>query len=182
MTGLKKHWKRWAQITLLAVLALDAALLVVRWRLAVAASQERLRTTAEGLRAETARLHVNLDEAAAIRRRLPQIARDCDRFFSEQLLDIKTGYGSLVADLGGIASQAGLQASGIRFQQKEIKDRGVTEVEASATVEGDYPGLIRFVNGLERSKNFYLLDSLALVSYAPGHIKLNVRLRTYFRT
>ena len=179
---LTKHWKRAVQIALLVVVALDAGLLLFRWHLETSASQQQLRTTADTLRLETAKLKANLNEAIATRKRLPEIARDCDSFFSDDLLDVKSGYASLVGDLGEIASKAGLQSSGVHFQQEEVKDRGVVRVEANATVEGDYPALIRFVNGLERSKDFYLLDSLSLVSNAPGRIKLNVKLRTYFRS
>ena len=53
----------------------------------------------------------------------------------------------------------------------------------SATVEGAYPGLVKFINGLERSQNFYLLDSLALASGMGGTgVRLNLQLRTYFRS
>src|SRR5215469_10686019 len=77
---LKKHWKRTVQVALLVVLALDAGLLAFRWHLSTAASQQQLRTAADTLRLEIAKLKENLDQAAAIRKRLPQITQDCDGF------------------------------------------------------------------------------------------------------
>jgi hypothetical protein len=41
---------------------------------------------------------------------------------------------------------------------------------------------VRFINGLERSKNFYVLDGLSLAAGSGGNLRLNLRLRTYFRT
>lgn len=177
-----EQWKRWVRGALIAVAALDLILLVVRVRLHVAASQAQLTSRVELLRAEKKRVEANLDEAETIRRKLPQIERDCDRFLTADLLGSSTGYSDVVADLGAVAKRSGLRASGIRFQQKDLPKRGVSEVGVTTVVEGDYPSLVRFINGLERSKNFYLLDSLALASGpGTGNIRLNVSLRTYFR-
>jgi hypothetical protein len=180
--GIAKQWKLWVRAAILVVFVLDGGLLVVRWRMAVTSSREQLQHRVLLLKLETARLRANLDQAAQIRARMPQIGTDCDRFYDGQLLGMKNGYPTLIGDLGKIANDAGLHASGVRFSQKDVAAHGVTEIEAEAVIEGDYPGLVRFINGLEQSKNFYLLDSLSLASSAPGRIKLNVRLRTYFRS
>jgi hypothetical protein len=78
-----------------------------------------------------------------------------------------------------------LRPSDISFRQSQQRDRraprDIVEVGISATVEGDYASLVRLVNGLERSPNFYLLDAMALSSTSGGLIRLNLELRTYFR-
>jgi hypothetical protein len=56
------------------------------------------------------------------------------------------------------------------------------EVDIATAVEGDYDSLVQFLNKLEHSENFYVLDSLALASSSLGKLRLNVQLRTYFRT
>jgi len=63
-----------------------------------------------------------------------------------------------------------------------LDGRGDIHLHQSAGVEGDYEGLIQFLNKLEHSENFYVLDSLALASSTAGKLRLNVQLRTYFRT
>ncbi len=53
----------------------------------------------------------------------------------------------------------------------------------TAAVEGDYNGLIKLINGLERSNNFYVLENLALSAGSSGNnLKLSLSLRTYFRS
>jgi hypothetical protein len=47
--------------------------------------------------------------------------------------------------------------------------------------------VVRFINGLEHSGNFYVLDGLALAGSGSGSVgdmrlKLNLQLRTYFRS
>jgi hypothetical protein len=88
----------------------------------------------------------------------------------------------LIADLGEIAGHSGVQTAGVTFKQKDLRDRGVTEIFITASVEGDYPGLVHFINGLERSRYFYLLDDLTLASESAGSVRLNLVLRTYFRS
>lgn len=177
-----RGWKRWVQVALIVLFALDAGLAVERWRMSVTASEQQLQLQALRLRGEVAALQSNLDQAEAVRRSIPRIAAESDQFYGQELLGPSQGYASLVADLGTIAQQAGLETSGVRFQQKAASAHGVREVDATAVIEGSYAGLIRFINGLERSKNFYVLDSLELASSTGGLIKLNIRLHTYFRT
>ena len=40
---------------------------------------------------------------------------------------------------------------------------------------------MRFINALERSDSFYILDRLALAASTNGQVRLNLQLRTYFR-
>lgn len=175
-------WKRWVQVALALLLAADAGLAIERWRMNVAASEQQLQLRTVRLRAEVAALRANLNKAQSVQRGIPEIAGECDRFYDEQLLGPSQGYAALVTDLGNIAQKAGLQTSGVRFAQKDSSEHGVTEVDATAIIEGNYDALIRFINGLERSKNFYVLDSLQLASSTKGQVKLNIRLHTYFRT
>ena len=58
----------------------------------------------------------------------------------------------------------------------------MVEVDIGATVDGEYSGIVRFINGLEHSDTFYVLDGLTLAAGSTGGLRLNLRLRTYFRT
>jgi hypothetical protein len=58
----------------------------------------------------------------------------------------------------------------------------VTLITITESVDGNYPAIIQFINGLERSKYFYLLNNLQLDTSNLGGIRLRLELRTYFRT
>ncbi len=182
MTPPRARWKRWVQVGLAALLAADLGLAVAKWRMNVAASQQQLEEQAMRLRAEVAAIRRNLSRAEEVRRKMPNIAGECDHFYGRQLLGPRQGYAALVANLGDIAQKAGLETSGLRFAQKGESHHGVTQVDATAVIEGNYDALVRFINGLEQSQNFYVLDSLSLDSITSGRVKLNIRLHTYFRT
>jgi Tfp pilus assembly protein PilO len=174
-------WKLWIAIALALLLVADTALIVFLWhngregQVAMARQRDRLETQAKLLKADVAR-------GEKIRSSLPEAGKECDSFYQETLLSSATGYSTIEADMDAIASKAGLKTSGISFSQKEVKGRGVTTITVKATVEGDYQAIIQFINGLERSRNFYLLNDLTLASETTGGIRVNLELNTYFRT
>ncbi len=175
----RKNAIRWA---IALVVLLDVLLVVVNWR-ASAAEPKALQRQKSALQRQHDVLAADVKRATDIRQGLPAAQREWDQFFAQELLEASTGYSSVVADLGAIAKEAGLTTSAVTFRQHEIANRGVVEVEVSATVEGAYPSLVKFIKGLERSHNFYVLDSLALASGLGGAgVKLNLQLRTYFRS
>jgi len=86
-----------------------------------------------------------------------------------------------------LARKAGVQIESVGFKPKEISSRGLTEIDVDADVSGDYAGVVRFVNGLQRSDRLYALDTLALANQAANQgpanvIKVVLHLKTYFRT
>jgi type II secretion system (T2SS) protein M len=176
-----RGWKLWTAIALGVVLALDLALLGFLWRFSLQ-QPESLRADRDRLALDAKKLRADVDRGEKIRASLPQAGKDCDAFYLESFLDSPTGYSQIESDLDGIATKAGVRISGFTFKQKELKDRGVTEIQITTNLDADYPAIIQFINGLERSKNFYLLDSLRLASATSGGIRLDLDLHTYFRT
>lgn len=176
-----RTWKKWTGVALALVLVTDVALGVFLWRISQEAPDE-IRAQRDRLAVGDRLLKADVERGEKIRASLPQVGRDCEEFYQRSFLDASTGYSSIDADLGAIAAKAGLKTSGFTFKQDEIKDRGVTVMTITTSVDGDYASVIGFINGLERSKSFYLLNNLSLTSATSGEIKLQLELRTYFRT
>lgn len=180
LNGNWRSWKKWTGIALAGLLAVDLALLSFLWQ-ASREGPQAMRARRDRLAVQAKLLRADVDRGEKVRASLPQAGKDCDTFYHQAFLDASTGYSQIEADLGAIASKAGVRTSGFSFKQKEIKDRGVTEIGISTNVEADYPAVIQFINGLERSKNFYLLDGLQLASATAGGIRLELELHSYFR-
>ncbi|MGB6886485.1 MAG: type 4a pilus biogenesis protein PilO, partial [Candidatus Acidiferrum sp.] len=106
--------------------------------------------------------------------------------FEQSLLAESTSSSVVSADLDDIAKKAGLQILTLGVKEKEVENRGMTEMGLDATVNGDYGSVVRFVNGLQRSQRFYIVDSLALAADTQSHttagaIRVSLHLRTYLR-
>ena len=176
-------WKKWAAGAVAVILLLDICLVGYLWN---ASRQDRgdLIANRQRLTSDAKLLQADVNRGETIRQSLPRVGKDSDDFYRESFLDGASGYSDIETDLGAIAAKAGVRTSGFSFSQKLIPERGVTEIFISTSVAADYPAIVEFINGLERSKNFYLLDSLRLASAAttPGGIHLELSLHTYFRT
>ena len=48
-----------------------------------------------------------------------------------------------------------------------------------ASLSGEYAPLMHFINGLERSKTFFLITGLTLTGQQGGLVNLRLRLNTY---
>ncbi|HET9402080.1 MAG TPA: GspMb/PilO family protein [Candidatus Acidoferrales bacterium] len=168
------------QIMILIVMIADLVLVGINWKLSLTPSTtgEELRT----LEKERDLMNLDLKNAQSIRRDLPEVQKQCDEFFEKELHPMDGGYSLIVSDLSTIARDSGLQISAARFNQHGAESHGVNELSIVLTMEGPYPSLVSFINALERSGNFYLLDSLALDSSNNGLLRLSLDLRTYFRS
>ena len=130
-------------------------------------------------------LKADIKRAMAIQQSIPQTKADCERF-ENSLYPTSAGYSSVTDELTGVAKQAGLQMGSLAFHPKELPGRNVLELGLDATVNGDYKGVVRFLNGLQRSKSFYVIDTLTLASEpttqaVAGPLRVVLSLRSYFK-
>jgi Tfp pilus assembly protein PilO len=176
-----RNWKTAVGVVLAILLLADAALIFVLWQ-AAREGPQAMRAQRDRLAVQEKLLKADIERGDKIRASLPQIGKDCDAFYHDNFIAASNGYSAIEADLGQLTTKAGLKSTGFAFRQKEVKLHGVTEISITTSISGDYPAIIRFINDLEHSKNFYLLDNLHLDSAAAGGIHLNLDLRTYFRT
>jgi Pilus assembly protein, PilO len=130
-------------------------------------------------------LNNDIHSAQFIKDNMPGTRNDCQKF--EQSLPAEsTSTSSIIGELDEVGKKAGLQIVTLTERSKEIPNRGMVEVIIEATVSGDYGSVVRFVNGLQRSQKFYVLDGLALgtdtqTQAATGPIRVGVHIRTYLR-
>jgi Tfp pilus assembly protein PilO len=162
------------------VLLADVVLLGVQWKLNSSphvqkSDLNRLSMLEKQYRADDARLD-------RFRSELPADEKQWDEFFTTHFHPAGAGYSAISEDLGNLSRTAGLRSDTISFHQHDPDARGLMQVDISTAVEGDYDNLVQFLDKLEHSDNFYVLDSLALASSSVGKLRLNVQLRTYFRT
>jgi hypothetical protein len=165
---------------LVVILLADAILLGAQWKLngsphVQTGDLNRLASLEKQYRADNTRLE-------RFKTELPADEKQWDEFFTTHLHPAGAGYSAISEDLGSLSRSAGLQSDSISFHQHNPDARGLMQVDIITAVEGDYDSLVRFLDKLEHSDNFYVLDSLSLGSSSVGKIRLNVQLRTYFRT
>ncbi len=175
-----QHRNNVIRVLLGIVLLADVVLLGVQWKLNSSphvqrSDLNRLSMLEKQYRADDARLD-------RFRSELPADEKQWDEFFTTHFHPAGAGYSAISEDLGNLSRTAGLRSDTISFHQHDPDARGLMQVDISTAVEGDYDNLVQFLDKLEHSDNFYVLDSLTLASSSVGKLRLNVQLRTYFRT
>lgn len=179
----KTNWprtKRIVTVALAVLLAADVGVGVFLWH----TSSQRpadLRAELNHLKLEAKLREADVARGQKIRASLPQVGNDCSRFYQNAFLPAGTGYSAIDADLGSIAEKAGLRISDTGYKAAAAAVHGVKEISITTSVDGSYASVIQFINGLERSGNFYMLNDLQLTSAKGGTIKLDLKLRTFFR-
>lgn len=162
------------------VLIADLGLAAVNWKMTAAPRDPdaELHT----LRQQRALLAADIARAKKIRVELGDVERDGGAFFQKQIAAAQSGYSSLSENFGDLARAAGVRVSNITLRTGNPDKRGVIEVEIGASISGEYPNIVRFINGLEHSDTFYVLDNLQLGAGSSGGLGLNLHLRTFFRS
>ena len=166
-----------------ALLAADAAMGVYSVQMATSTLSPQQELALQ--RTQLKLLKADVERAVAIQRDIPMIKNDCERF-EGSLPPASSGYSVISSELAKLGNEAGLQVSSLGFKAKELGGRGVTEIAVEATVTGDYKSVVRFLNGMQRSKNYYVVESLTLGTDAGGGgahgpVKVALHLKSYFK-
>lgn len=179
--------KRMILTLLVLLLAVDGALAYHNSRLAVKDENPDVKLKAESR--QVALVKADVERANKIKARLPEVEKYFDQF-ETTLPPAGKGYSLVSQEVEEIARDTRVQVEDLKFREKEISGRNVNEVEIDAVLDGDYAGIVRFLNRLQRSKNTYVVDSLGLDSASgtgtanqapPGTVKVSLHLRSYFR-
>jgi Tfp pilus assembly protein PilO len=91
-------------------------------------------------------------------------------------------YSDVTEALGKMAKESRVEIGQVKYDSKAAEVPSLQRLEITAQVTGDYSNLMRFINGLERDKTIFVLDSIELAESQGGVIRLNMKLETYMRT
>jgi Tfp pilus assembly protein PilO len=165
------------------LVAADVALAVYGWNLAAAPRPQQELAV---LTLNRDLLRADITHAQDIRQKIPAIQKDCDQF-EQSLYPTSTGYSSVSAELGAIAGKSGLQLESSGLHETDLKSRGLTEVSIEVAVNGSYAGVVRFLNGLQRSSQVYAVEGLSAKSESGhqgpmGEVRVTMHIKTFFRT
>jgi type IV pilus assembly PilO-like protein len=168
----------------LAVLLLaDVALIYFNSRLSSPAN-DRQQILASQTR-HLALVKADVERATKIRATIPDILKKFDQF-EATLLPASKGYSTILQELDEYARDTHLVVEDETYREKDVAGRNLSELFLDASVSGDYNGIVNFLNRLQRSKNVYIVDSLAVDTAESGRgpngtLRVSLHMRTYFR-
>jgi Tfp pilus assembly protein PilO len=169
------HFARIAIVVILVNAALLALLVLPRGNAIVS-----LQSQYASLRSMAAADQKNEKELKARVERLQRAQSDLKKIYSEILLPRKDGVVSIRLELEDLARQLQIQRGDFGYNYKDIDEFRLQEFSLSVPVDGNYRNIRKFINSIERSKHFLILDKVNLSSEKQTDaLSLDFRLSTY---
>jgi len=167
---------------LAVLLAVDIALMYFNSKLSSPENDRQRILTAQSR--QLAMVKADVERAAKIRATIPDMLKRFDQF-EGALLPASTGFSVVSQEMDEYARDTHLIKEDVKWREKDVPGRKLTELHLDASVSGDYNGIVSFLNRLQRSKNVYIVDSLSVdtsdSNRGPGALRVSLHLRTYFR-
>ncbi len=138
-------------------------------------------------------LQSDRDAAARLREiagNLDVSSREGSDFYSQKFLSKLTGFSVVMEEVDRAARANNVRKGGVSYTLQPIQGRpDMEQVDISTMVDGDYGNVVRFINAVERSPLFLIIDSIsAATGTTPGatagtprNVRLTIRLVTFFR-
>jgi Tfp pilus assembly protein PilO len=177
--------KRLIVACLVVLLLADGALMFFNSKLSAPASARQL--AIGNANRQLGLVKADIERATRIRATIPDVLKKFDQF-EATLLPGSKGFSVLSQEMDDYARESHLIVESTQFHPKDVSGRNLTELTIDAEVTGDYNGIVTFLNHLQRSKNVYIVDALAVDTGSTqdrggpaGSLKVALHMRTYFR-
>jgi hypothetical protein len=98
-------------------------------------------------------------------------------FYSKR---IPPNYSSIATRIGELALKGPVRLTRVQYSQGSSSS-DLTKITMDATITGDYPQIMRFVNSLERDQTFFVISGLQLTGQQGGLVSLRLKVSTWLR-
>jgi len=183
MTVVSSEWRErlvspllWHAAGFLALLALAVGL-AVRLGFDWAAMDSR---SSEVLAAKQTDLKVLELQTAPLRgldQRVEKTRQQLEDFYRKR---IPPNYSSIDARIGELQVNSGVRLTRVQYSQGK-PGPGLTEISMDASISGDYPAIMRFINSIERDPMFFIVRGMALTGQQGGLVNLRLKVSTWLR-
>jgi len=109
--------------------------------------------------------------------RVQKTRKQLDDFYQKR---IPPNYSSIDARIVELQVASGVRLTRVQYTQGAAGP-GLTEISMDASISGDYPAIMRFINGLERDPMFFIIRAMALTGQQGGLVNLRLRVSTWLR-
>ena len=93
---------------------------------------------------------------------------------------VPPNYSSIATRIGELALKSPVRLTRVQYTQGPPGSE-LTEISMDAGITGDYPQIMRFVNGLERDQTFFVIRAMSLTGQQGGLVNLRLRVSTWMR-
>jgi Tfp pilus assembly protein PilO len=141
--------------------------------------------SADDLRSQEASLSQQLTSARArvakdklLVAKMQNTRKDTDQFLAKYVIDERFGSSALYDELQRIATEAGVRQLPVTYNEQAIEgSNGMNMWALTEGVEGSYAGLAKFINLVDKSPRFLIIETLATAAPQQNGAALNVQIK-----
>lgn len=161
----------------LAVLVLLVSLLAVRFALDWSVTDNSSNGALAGKQLELKAMEMETAPLRGLDKRVAESRAQIKDFYTKR---IPANYSSIATRIGELEVKSGVRLSRVQYAQGPA-GTDLTEITMDAGISGEYPQIMRFVNGLERDQTFFVIRTMALTGQQGGMVNLRLRVSTWLR-
>jgi Tfp pilus assembly protein PilO len=135
------------------------------------------------LRAQVQRQQAALGRLRAVAKKVETAQAQQEEFMKGYFMDRRTASSTILTEIGSAARQAGLKPKEHAFIIEPIEgSETLSMMTITANYEGSYADLIQFVNQVDRSKRFLIIENItASPQQIPGMLASRFKINTFVR-
>ena len=168
-----QHWHYGMIIVLLFVNLTLAVRLGFAWNRARQGDAARIAESQSQYRA----MKLKTTPLRGLDKKIAQAKMDQHAFYDKRF---PANDSEVLTELGALAVKNNVLLARGQYAHRKPQ-QGLVEMDMEASLSGDYAPIVRFINGLERDKLFFIIDGVALNGQQSGVVSLRMRLTTYLR-
>lgn len=134
-------------------------------------------------RGNAARQAQNLERVRNLAAKVQLSRNEGDRFLDSYFMDRRKAASTIISELSKVAKEAGIRPKDHSFQMDPIEgSTDLTMMTVAGAYEGTYADLIQFVNRIDRSPRFLIIDNLsAAPQQQAGMLNVSIRFHVFVK-
>jgi len=122
-----------------------------------------------------------VDSLRGVVDKVEQAREDGDRFMRQYFMADRAASSTIIEELGEAAATAGIAQQAHSYQSEPIEGSDdLSMMTISGVYEGSYPNLVRFMNLMDSSPRFLILETLtAAPERTAGILNVNLRIHAF---
>ena len=133
-------------------------------------------------RMQIQRGRITLDQARAAVKKVQTARQEQENFVAGYFMERRTASSTILSEIGGMAKTAGLTPREHSFTIDPVEGSDVfSMMTITANYEGNYGDLVQFVNAVDRSRRFFIIDSITAQPQQSGGLQARFKMNAFLR-
>ena len=130
-------------------------------------------------------MQARLEKTKALVAKAQRARKDGDGFLAEYTTERRAAFSTILAELQRVSQEAGIQARPVNYDLEQVEGSDTLyQMNISAAYEGSYTNLTKFMNLLDKSPRFLIIESLTAApqqSNTGDLLSVSIKLDTFVR-